>query len=596
MIQDKSSTAAKQASRPPDAATDSNGHRRWSNYETEQYLLAAIFLSDSQESRAESLTRLWPDVFVFEDNRALFCALALMEKRGSAFDVPHLQQALEEIGKYECVASSPAYGAIINGSVRDSNLDRYIAELVEFWRRREAAVEMKRARQELLIGQSRARDVQARLSVRLDSIRLKGEKATAEAEPKPKFQFRTAAEIAAEGSPVVEWVAKPWIARGALTEIDGKVKVAGKTTFATHICRQVLDGGDFCGEPTEKTPVVYLTEQPRATFNESMRRAGLLEREDFYVLFWHECRGRSWPEIVEAAVAKCLEVGAGLLIVDTVSQFAGLDGDAENDAGSALKACQPLQWAAAEHNIGVGLLRHERKAGGDVGDSGRGSSAWAGAADVVLSLRRGEGNTRPTVRVIKSLSRFDETPETLLVELRDGSYRALGSETAVAAAEARKAILDRLPTSQSAALTLSDLQEAIKQKRTLIQEEILGLLSAGAVAKVGAGKRGDPFRYYRAGEGEKVSAAYTDVVPAESISNDPQGASLPPKKVSAGTPVVPAESISTSSEGVKKVSAATSFLNTAESFSGGKQVLTEGELAVLASRGVKIVTIHTNQG
>ncbi len=41
------------------------------------------------------------------------------------------------------------------------------------------------------------------------------------------------------------------------------------------------------------------------------------------------------------------------------------------------EALAPIQ-AIAGLGIGVILSRHERKSGGDVGDSGRGSSAWGG--------------------------------------------------------------------------------------------------------------------------------------------------------------------------------------------------------------------------
>ena len=54
-----------------------------------------------------------------------------------------------------------------------------------------------------------------------------------------------------------------------------------------------------------------------------------------------------------------------------------------------------------------------------MGESGRGSSAFGGAVDLVLNLRRPDGNTRGTLRVLKALSRFDETPPELVVELRN---------------------------------------------------------------------------------------------------------------------------------------------------------------------------------
>jgi hypothetical protein len=85
----------------------------------------------------------------------------------------------------------------------------------------------------------------------------------------------------------------------------------------------------------------------------------------------------------------------------------------------------PLQEAAAGDGLAVVVLRHDRKSGGDVGDSGRGSSAFSGAVDVVLQLSRPEGQSRPGVRALKSLSRFDETPETLVIELTEAGYVAL---------------------------------------------------------------------------------------------------------------------------------------------------------------------------
>ena len=45
---------------------------------------------------------------------------------------------------------------------------------------------------------------------------------------------------------------------------------------------------------------------------------------------------------------------------------------------------QPLQQAAAAEGLGVLVSQHERKSGGEVEDSGRGSSAFAGAADIEI--------------------------------------------------------------------------------------------------------------------------------------------------------------------------------------------------------------------
>src|ERR1039457_100679 len=93
-------------------------------------------------------------------------------------------------------------------------------------------------------------------------------------------------QIASEAPPTIPWIVPPFVASGAITEIDGKVKVAGKTTFVTHFVQSVLNGSPFLGQPTTKTKVVYLTEQLIVSFRAAMERAGLLGRRDFTVLLW----------------------------------------------------------------------------------------------------------------------------------------------------------------------------------------------------------------------------------------------------------------------------------------------------------------------
>ena len=84
--------------------------------------------------------------------------------------------------------------------------------------------------------------------------------------------------------------------------------------------------------------------------------------------------------------------------------------------------------SAAASGIAVLTIRHGRKSGGDIGDDGRGSSAWGGAADTLLSLRRPEGRTRPTLRNIECVSRFDGMPAEAIYEYVDGQYEFCGTD------------------------------------------------------------------------------------------------------------------------------------------------------------------------
>jgi hypothetical protein len=308
----------------------------------------------------------------------------------------------------------------------------------------------------------------------------------------------TAADIAGQHLPEIEWLVRPWIVAGGLTELDGKIKAAGKTTFLFHMLRSVLDGEPFMGQPTVKTPVVLLSEQGPQSLQQALRRAGLETRDDLFIAMWHEFNQHDWSALVYAAADVCREVGAKLLAVDTLSQWVGLHGDSENHAGAALEAVKPLQEVAARFGLGVIFNRHERKSGGDVGDSARGSSAYGGAVDVILSLRRLGQEARPTMRQLLSLSRYDETPQRVVIELQGTRYVVLGDEEQVAFDHAQYEVLGALSTED--ALILEDIVELVTIKRSQVWAALKVLVATGLVRRSGHGKAGDPFRYLRVPE------------------------------------------------------------------------------------------------
>jgi hypothetical protein len=338
---------------------------------------------------------------------------------------------------------------------------------------------------------------------------MAAEKVSAEGDvPSGRKQLvhRTARELASETPAKIDWCWTGYAARGAIAELDGRPKAAGKTTLLASLIRAVLDGADFLGTPTTRTPVVLLSEQTAGTMRVLLERAGLTERDDLHIVLWHDTREAQWPEIAAAAVELCHEVGEALLVVDTLPQFAGLAGDAENDSGAALAAMRPLQAAAAS-GLGVIVSRHDRKGGGEVGESARGSSAFAGAVDVILQLRRGEGDSRKTIRHLHALSRYDETPELLVIELTEEGYVVLGTDEAFAVQEARDKVLETLGDE---GMTMAEIVTETKLKRTSVQSALTDLVADGKAIVDGAGKRADPYRWTK-----KVSAALTVVVPAE---------------------------------------------------------------------------------
>lgn len=116
----------------------------------------------------------------------------------------------------------------------------------------------------------------------------------------------------------------------------------------------------------------------------------------------------------------------------------------------------------------------------------------------MVAIRRGEGNSASSVRVIGALSRFDDVPETLVVELTDAGYVSHGSDTDVAVADAMAMILERVPSALPG-LTVDELRDQVP--RTTTQRAIERLIAEGRIERLGAGVRGDPFRFVAAQPG-----------------------------------------------------------------------------------------------
>ncbi len=309
--------------------------------------------------------------------------------------------------------------------------------------------------------------------------------------------YRTPLEIAASTSEHPDWIVPGLVALGAVTEIDGKVKSSGKTTIVTYLNAAVLDGQPFLGQPTMKTNIVYLTEQTPGPFREALARANLLGRgPELRVIFRAEVTGVSWIDLVKQVAIDAKRDGYGLLVVDTLGKLAGIR--EENDAGESGRVMSPLQDAAHD-GLAVIVCRHDRKGGGEVGESGRGSSAFSGDADIILQIRRPEGNQPKTRRVIESLSRYTETPEKIVVELTDEGYILLGEAEAVSLADALKfvsGLLGRGKRNESGPTIDEMVVEADGAlDRSAIRRALRELERRAEIESTGRGVKGDPKRY-----------------------------------------------------------------------------------------------------
>jgi hypothetical protein len=276
----------------------------------------------------------------------------------------------------------------------------------------------------------------------------------------------------------------------------------GKTTLLVAMAGAVATGKSFLELDVRRGAVLYLSEENHSTLLSAVRRIGAEEAAELYVIFRRDAYGLSWPEICAQVKQFCLELGVVLVVVDTLSDWAGLRGDEENSAGAALQAIQPLRDLAGLPNLSIVVARHERKSGGAIGRSARGSSQFTGAVDVVLLLRDSNAKNR---RTLEAISRFDDTPEAVTMELVEGEFKSLGGTEGIRDAEQEREILELVPFGFEHAVTADDVAAKTKWSVATVRRRLAELVRRGRVLEqVGAvpGRQVTAVGYWRPTEEE----------------------------------------------------------------------------------------------
>jgi hypothetical protein len=283
---------------------------------------------------------------------------------------------------------------------------------------------------------------------------------------------------------------------GSITEFDASPKM-GKTTLGLAMVKAITTGAEFLGRKARPGRVVWISEEGRPTLREALGRAGLDQSSDVYVVAGMAARRMPWPALVAAAVELCKQIGAETLGVDTLAGVAGFGAEAENDAASALEAVTPLR-IAADAGLAVSMYRHARKSGGAVGESGRGSSAFAGSVDSIFLLTRPDDAPNLNVRRILGISRFDDAPTELDIEWTEDGYVSRGDPASHASRVMEAAILDAIPSGEANAIPASRVTAAVPRlSDRRARERLEELYRQGELGRIGAGKRGNPHLFYR---------------------------------------------------------------------------------------------------
>lgn len=323
------------------------------------------------------------------------------------------------------------------------------------------------------------------------------------------LRFRSPEELRTASPEEYEFVWDGYLAPGAVTLLAGKAK-SGKSTLAFALVAAMVTGaGTFLDRGLSAGPVVYVSEEGDQTVRPKLPPDGTPLRMLTRSAAWPK---PTWPELIAAAVAEAKRADARLLVIDTLTFWSDLKADQEKDAG-ATKATMDALVSAANADLAVLLVHHQRKAGGEGGDAIRGSGAIVSAVELFMELER-PTDAPARQRQLIALGRWP-APGMLLIE-RDaatGGWRVIGEGDGREDASKigwRDRLLAALPTAEPGA-TYGDLAEELGAEKPKWYPTLMELLTEGLADRSGEGKRGSPYCFTKAVlENRPLSRTETD--------------------------------------------------------------------------------------
>src|SRR5215469_8021592 len=312
-----------------------------------------------------------------------------------------------------------------------------------------------------------------------------------------------------------DWIVEGIVPSGSQLALVAKIK-QGKTTLVLDLSRHIISGEVWCGQRVKQGSVLYLTEQPRNSFNSEVMIAGITS--GLTVLYRHEVNKYQWPQIAKSAIERARNQNCRLIVVDTLTKWAGATGDRENRGEIAvLDALSP----AYEFGCSILCVYHSGHAGDsrDVWDAIRGGTGWGGEADMIYRLRRPRDKQDQTIRLLETVGRYqDFIPGQIGLLWGNHRYTLLpASGEKITAANVHR-VLDRLPSRPEDAWTRKQIEDATRASwKTILRV----MEDRTDIQKVGSGTWLSPYKYFRQNPTVQDSSGHTPSTGRDSSVHTP---------------------------------------------------------------------------
>jgi AAA domain len=318
-----------------------------------------------------------------------------------------------------------------------------------------------------------------------------------------ELQFETPQSLLKHPPQAADWIVEGLLAKATKLLLAGYPK-AGKSTFLFFLLSALARGESVLELDIQRSTWLMLSEEGPRTIHQKLFSFGI-NTADCDILLHRSAIGVPWETIVERSVERCIERGHHLLLVDTISSWANLQGEDENRPGPVRDAIRPLERAVA-NGIAVIIVHHTRKGGGNFGEAIRGTGHFSAIVDTPAELRRVGGQSDEDedsrIRLLINLSRDYEVFDKLGIRLDESrsTYTRVSPEELKeqrqdrGAGGARDMLLDGLGDHPMTAQQAADYMGLTEHTAS---RHLRNLLRQGRVTRIGAGNGQSPFVYHR---------------------------------------------------------------------------------------------------
>ena len=300
---------------------------------------------------------------------------------------------------------------------------------------------------------------------------------------------------------IQEWLVDGLLVRGGSSLWAAKPKV-GKTVTIRNLARCVAAGEPFLGRRVRQGLVIILALEERPSkVRAHLAQLGAPDPEIDERILIHV--GAAPDDAVGELRDLVIEHTPDLVIVDTLGKLARFRD--VNDYSEVTRVLEPITEVARQSGCHIALLHHLGKMErADNGDEVLGSTALTAAVDTIVLMKRGTDGTRTIKTIQRDGEDLDET--VLSYDTSVGRCGLGGTVAEERHKQARKAIVEVL--GQANELTEPDIRDRVSGNNRVVGPALRSLVADRHVAKLGAGRKGDPFRYALPGRESPADSSF----------------------------------------------------------------------------------------